>query len=163
MTMTEIPADVMFGAEPTPEQEALVTEALALVGASGRIRVLPLYRGLEDLPWLILLTVPLQAFLTSMGSKLGNDAYQGFQNIVGKLLHPERVAQVAVRRPLVLQDAANGLQIVLDHDLPADGYEQLLGLDLTRFRAGPVHYDRASRRWRSEIDEARADKPRTPD
>ena len=156
--MTQMSADITFDAEPTPEQEALGREALAILGASGRIRVLPLQRGLEDLPWLLLLTLPLQAFLTSMGSKLGEDAYRGFQNIVGKLLHPGRDAQLTVQRPLVLQDADNGLRIVLDRDLPADGYEQLLRLDLARFRSGPVHYDRARRCWRSEIDEAKADK-----
>jgi hypothetical protein len=156
--MTQMSADIMFDTEPTPEQEALAVKALAALGASGRIRVLPLQRGLEDLPWLILLTLPLQAFRTTMGGKLAEDAYQGFQNIVRKLLHTEHAAQLAAPRPLVLQDAASGLRIVLDRDLSADGYKQLLTLDLTKFRSGPVHYDRAGQCWRSEIDEAKADR-----
>ena len=159
--MTQISADILFGAEPTPEQEALAAEALAVLGGSGRIRVMPLQRGLEDLPWLVLLTLPLQAFLTSMGTKLGTDAYQGLQRIVSTLLHPERATPPTDRRPIVLQDATSGLRIILDRDLPADGYDQLLSLDLTRFRSGPVHYDRAGRRWRSEIDEATPEKPQT--
>ncbi len=55
---------------------------------------------------------------------------------------------------MVLQDVTSGLQIVLDQDLPAEGYQQLLTLDLSRFRLGPVHYDRIQQRWRSELDEA---------
>jgi hypothetical protein len=43
---------------------------------------------------------------------------------------------------------------VLDHDLPAEGYRQLLALDLSQYRLGPLHYDRTQRRWRSELDEA---------
>lgn len=62
--------------------------------------------------------------------------------------------KVVVPRPVVLQDKATGVQVVLDHDLSAEGYEQLLDLDLSRFRFGPVHYDSCIRHWRSELDEA---------
>ena len=54
----------------------------------------------------------------------------------------------------MLQDTTTGLQIILDHDLPADGYRQLLTLDLSPFRLGPLHYDHVQHRWRSELDEA---------
>jgi hypothetical protein len=67
-----------------------------------------------------------------------------------------RAPAPARARPLVLRDAASGLRVVLDRDLPAEGYQQLLVLDLSQFQAGPVHYDRAADRWRSEIDESRA-------
>jgi len=154
--MTDLPVDILFDAEPSAQQRALIIEALALLGTMGRIRVLTQRRGLDDLPWLILLTLPLQAFLTSIGSKLGEDAYKGFQSIVRKLLHSEQAAQPVAGRPLVLRDGKSGLRIILDHDLPADGYEQLLTLNLSQFRLGPVHYDRAGRCWRSEIDEAEA-------
>ncbi len=55
---------------------------------------------------------------------------------------------------MVLQDTATGLQIVLDQALPDEGYQQLLNLDMSQFRLGPVHYDQVQRRWRSELDEA---------
>jgi hypothetical protein len=56
----------------------------------------------------------------------------------------------------------SGLQIVLDHDLPAAGYQELLSLDLSRFRLGPLLYDRAQQRWRSELDEAAAPPNQAP-
>ena len=59
-------------------------------------------------------------------------------------------------RPLVLQDTASGLRVVLEADLPDTAYQQLIGLDLAKFQLGPLHYDRQQRRWRSELDEARA-------
>lgn len=46
------------------------------------------------------------------------------------------------------------LRIVLEADLPQGAYEQLAALDLSRFTVGPLHYDRALGRWRSELDEA---------
>jgi hypothetical protein len=55
---------------------------------------------------------------------------------------------------LVLQDAATGVQVVIEPDLPDESYQQLLALDLSTIRHGPVHYDRHQRRWRSELDEA---------
>lgn len=56
--------------------------------------------------------------------------------------------------PLVLQDPGTRLRIVLEADLPEEAYAQLTRLDLTAFRIGPLHYDRALGRWRSPLDEA---------
>jgi len=57
---------------------------------------------------------------------------------------------------MVLQDTASGLRLVLDPDLPAEGCQQLLALGLSQYRLGPLHYDRAQRRWRCELYEAAA-------
>lgn len=154
--MADLTADVLVDSPLSAEREALISQALATLGASGRIRVMPLRRGASDLQWLILVTLPLQAFLGSIGGKFGEDAYRGFQNIIRRLFRPDQAAPAAHSRPIVLKDAASGLQIVLDTELPTEGYQQLLALDLSQFRSGPVHYDRAARRWRSEIDEAGA-------
>jgi hypothetical protein len=156
MIMTDLTADVLVDGPLPAEREALIHQALATLGASGRIRVLPPLRGATELQWLVMMTLPLQAFLGSIGSKFGEDAYRSFQNIVRKLLHPDDTPPAAPTRPIVLKDAASGLRIVLDLDLPPEGYQQLLTLNLSQFRFGPVHYDRAERRWRSEIDEAEA-------
>jgi hypothetical protein len=154
--MADLTADILVDGPLSTEREALIRQALATLGASGQIRVLPLRRGASELQWLVLVTLPLQAFLGSVGGKFGEDAYRGFQNIIRKLLRPEHAAPTAPSRPMVLKDAASGLRIVLDSDLPPEGYQQLLTLNLSQFRFGPVHYDRAGRRWRSETDEAEA-------
>jgi hypothetical protein len=156
MVMTDqqlMPADVLVDAGLSPERQAMLVDTLAALGASARIRVLPIRRGVGDLQWLVLAALPLQAFLSAIGGKIADDAYREFQNVVRKLLRPDRSAEPSAVRPIVLQDSESGLRIVLDHDLPAEGYQQLLALDLSQFRVGPVHYDRAGRRWRSELDE----------
>ena len=150
--MTDISTDILVDAQFSPEQEALIVAALAELGISARVRVLPPRRSAHELQWLVLMALPLEAFLTSVGTRFGEDASRGFQNAVRKVLRREHAT--AIERPLVLQDATSGLRIVLDRDLPAEGYEQLLTLDLSQFHIGPVHYDRSERRWRSELDEA---------
>jgi hypothetical protein len=45
--------------------------------------------------------------------------------------------------------------MVLEVDLPTDGYRQLVELDLSAIRQGPLHYDHQRSRWRSELDEWR--------
>jgi hypothetical protein len=78
------------------------------------------------------------------------------KSAIGRLLGRDQEQPAAEQlRPLVLQDTASGLQVVLEADLPDAAYQQLVGLDLAKFQLGPLHYDRQQRRWRSELDEAR--------
>jgi hypothetical protein len=146
-------ADVLIDAEVPVDQERLLVDAFALLGVTARTRVVPTRRGVGELSWLVLVSLPLQAFLASVGTKLAEDAHQGLRALVGRLVHRDR-SRPADQRPMVLRDVATGLQIVLEPGLPDEGYRQLLDLDLSRFQLGPVHYDRHQGRWRSELDEA---------
>jgi hypothetical protein len=146
-------ADVLVDAEVSPDDERLLVDALAGLGVHARTRVVPTRRGVGDLSWVVLVSLPLQAFLTSMGATLAEQAQQGLRDLVGRLLRRDQPSP-AGQRPMVLRDVATGLQVVLEPDLPAEGYRQLLGLDLSQFQVGPVHYDRFQGRWRSELGEA---------
>jgi hypothetical protein len=147
-------ADVIIDGQLSPDEEELIIAALAALRVSAQVRIRPRLRGASDLQWLVLAALPLQAFLTSIGGKVADDAYTAFQNAVRKILRREPDAEKPAPRPIVLQDATTGLQVILDHDLPPEGYQQLLSLDLSKFRVGPVQFDRLQQRWRSELDEA---------
>jgi hypothetical protein len=149
-----LPADIFVDGQLSSEREDLIVDALTALGVSARVRILPRRRSASELQWLVLAALPLQAFLTNIGGKIADDTYKRFQNAVRKILRREHTAERPTTRPMVLQDTTSGLRIVLDHDLPAEGYQQLLSLDLSLFRLGPVHYDRTQQRWRSELDEA---------
>jgi hypothetical protein len=156
-TMAEaasLPADVFVDARLTPEWQDVIVDTLAALGASARVKAVPSRRGGSELQWMILATLPLQAFLAGLGTKIADDAYQALQDAVRRLLRRKPAGRATVIRPLILQDASTGLQIILEHDLPAEGYRQLMILNLSRYRRGPLHYDRTQRRWRSELDEA---------
>ncbi|MFD9886011.1 hypothetical protein ACFWZT_31655 [Streptomyces alboflavus] len=129
-----------------------LTAALDGLGVrTARVRRTVDHRGVGDLPWLVLVSLPLQAFLGGLGAEAVRDAYASFKGVVRRAAGR---GDGGAPRPLVLQDDRSGLSVVLEPDLPAEAYEQLLGLDLTTFRMGPLHYDRRLGRWRSELDEA---------
>lgn len=149
-------ADVLVTSDVPAEHEQAIAAALRVAGVSTRIRVVPTRRGVDDLHWLVLATLPLQAFLTGIGMVVAEDVAARIKNLVGRVLEGRgSSAADSPPRLLVLQDTVTRLQVVLEPDLPPQAYQALLALDLSEFRHGPLHYDRTLGRWRSELDEAR--------
>jgi hypothetical protein len=145
-------------AEP---DERLLLDVLAGCGASTQLETIPVRRGESTaLTWIVLAVLPLQAFLAALGSKMADDAYAQLRTLVKRLAAGRRppagdgASPAQPPAPLVLLDRGTGLRIVLEADLPAAAYRQLTALDLSQFGTGPVHYDLARGRWRSELDEA---------
>ncbi|MFD5796373.1 hypothetical protein ACFWIO_23145 [Streptomyces diastatochromogenes] len=143
-------ADVVVDPRLPRDQETLLTTALTTLGFTPRVRELPRRRAAGQLVWMVLVSVPLHTFLRAVTDKAATDAYRCLQEAVRAL----RTRSDETPHPVVFQDPDNGLRIVLEPDLPAEAYQQLLALDLTQYRLGPLHYDKAQSRWRSELDEA---------
>lgn len=155
--MTEAPlrAELLFAQDVSEAEERELVALLAELGApASRVRRRAPHRGPEELQWLALVSLPLEGFLVGLGAEAVKDAYQGLKSLVRRLGRRGGTAPEARRRPLVLQDERTGVRIVLEADLPPEAYDQLTALDLSGFALGPVHYDRAQGRWRSELDEA---------
>lgn len=111
------------------------------------------HRGPAELTWLMLAALPLQSFLSGLGSELAKELYAK----VKRLRLPGRKTEGAQHLvPLVLQDTNSELRIILEADLPAEAIRELVSLDLSGYRAGPLHYDQHRKKWRSELDEAEA-------
>ena len=151
-------AEVLHDGRIADDDEQLILAALTACGVAAQVKIVPARRDAQSLSWLLLISLPLQGFLSTVSQKITEDAYRKFIGSVGRLLgHHQQPADVpAARNPpvLVLQDPATGLRIVLEPELPAEAHEQLCALDLSRYRLGPLHYDRTLHRWRSELDEA---------
>ncbi|MEU7580288.1 hypothetical protein AB0B50_22130 [Streptomyces sp. NPDC041068] len=160
--MTDAPprAELLLDREVPEELRQELVAAFAGLGfPPARVRRVLDHRGAADIPWIALASLPLQAFLSGLGAEAVRDAYEQFKGVVRRTARPASPApgtlgEAREARPIVLQDAATGLDIVLEPDLPAEAYEKLTALDLTRFEVGPLHYDRAQGRWRSVLDEA---------
>ncbi|QEU91087.1 hypothetical protein [Streptomyces kanamyceticus] len=160
--MTDAPprAELLLDQEvPDGLRRELVAALDALGAPPARVRRTLDHRGAADIPWIVLVSLPLQAFLSGLGAEAVKDAYEAFKGVVRKAARPAEPAPGALgaarpARPLVLRDQATGLDVVLEPDLPAEAYDRLVGLDLTEFAVGPLHYDRALGRWRSVLDEA---------
>jgi hypothetical protein len=150
-----ITADVFVDGDVTDADPGPLIDVFATAGIVVQVSTVPPRRDSATLGWVVLAALPLQAFLSAIGTKTAEDSYAKLRAAVHRLTgrrgaggHP------ADRLPLVLQDGDTGLQIILEPDLPAEAYRQLTELDLTEFRIGPLHYDQRRRRWRSERDEA---------
>ncbi|WP_405868194.1 MULTISPECIES: hypothetical protein [unclassified Streptomyces] len=154
MTETPLRAELLLTHDVSAELERELTSGFRELGAPAvRVRRTVDHRGPAELQWLVLASLPLQAFLSGLGGEAVKDGYRAFKDLVGRLTQ-HGAPPVQAPRPLVLQDERSGLRIVLEADLPQGAYEQLAVLDLSRFAVGPLHYDRAHGRWRSELDEA---------
>lgn len=148
------------------QDERLLLDVLSDYGATTRVETIPVRRGgTAALTWIVLAVLPLQAFLSELGSKAAEDSYTKLRVLIRRLASGRRTheaappagqAPVNSPAPLVLLDSETGLQIVLEADLPGDAYSKLMALDLSQFSIGPLHYDQARHCWRSELDEAAA-------
>ncbi|MCX5051838.1 MULTISPECIES: hypothetical protein [unclassified Streptomyces] len=155
MTETPLRAELLLTHDVSAELERELTAGFAELGASAlRVRRTIGHRGPAELQWLVLASLPLQAFLSGLGGEAVKDGYRALKGLVGRLAGRDDAAPAQAPRPLVLHDERTMLRIVLEADLPQGAYEQLAALDLSRFTVGPLHYDRALGRWRSELDEA---------
>ncbi|GAA1365653.1 hypothetical protein [Streptomyces beijiangensis] len=144
-------AEVLLRATVTPEQERFLAELLDEAGYPPLVRRTRAHREPVDLTWIALVALPLQAFLSGLGTEVLGSAYRGIKRFVrGGSDGPEP----ALPAPMVLQDTVSGIRVVLDAGLPPEAFEKLLRLDLSAYRSGPVHYDVARARWRSVQDEA---------
>jgi hypothetical protein len=178
-----MPARVWVG-EPgllTDDDQRLLLSALAACGAAApRVEVIPPRRNdAATLTWVVLAALPLQAFLSVLGEKLAGDAHDRLLAAARQVAdryeairrgRAGRAVAVAAGdgeagpagtvgdtrspAPLVLMDSDSRLRIVIEADLPAEAIGPLVALDLSQFRIGPLHYDKAAGRWRSELDEA---------
>lgn len=147
-----VPANVRVAAHVSPEDVRQLLDDFRSIGLDPTARVVPTRRGLSDFPWLVVVTLPLQLFLSTLMQELAGDAYTRLKALVGRVLHHEQQRDEG-RRVLVFQDTATGAQVVLEHDLPPEGYRQLFRVDLAALTHGPLHYDRSKHEWRSELDE----------
>jgi hypothetical protein len=143
-----IAADVLLRSGASAPDERDVMEAFSAIGVAVTTRFAPTRRRLDGVEWLVLAALPLQAFLSGLGSKLAEDVHGGLKNAVDRILR--RRSESAQHEPaLVLQDTASGVQVVLEPDLPIEAYKRLLQLDLSSFRHGLLHYDPSYDAWQS--------------
>lgn len=156
MTDAPLPAELLLDRDAPDDLGRDLVSALEGLGVHpARVRRAIDHRGAADIPWIMLASLPLQAFLSGLGAEAVKDSYTAFKDVVRRSPRSVGPDDPALDpRPLVLQDRSTGLRVILEPGLPGEAYEQLLGLDLARFREGPLHYDKEQGRWRSELDEA---------
>jgi hypothetical protein len=149
MTLT---TEVLVAHPISTAEAAQMVDDFKAIGLNADLRVISARRSVNDAAWLVLAALPVQPFLNQLAGNLGTDAYEHLKGFIDRILH-RRQAPTAATPLLVLQDINTGVQVVLEQDLPIEGYQELLRFDFSAIRRGPLHYDLYHRRWRSELDE----------
>jgi hypothetical protein len=144
--------DVLVAHPISREEATQMVDAFKAVGLNADIRLISARRSVNDVAWLVLAALPVQPFLNQFAGTFGTDAYEHLKGFVSRVLHRQRIS-TSVAPLLVLQDIDTGVQVVLEHDLPIEGYQELFRFDFSVIRRGPLHYDLHHHRWRSELDE----------
>ncbi len=139
-----IAADVLIASDIPPDEAVWLAAEFTSVGLTADLRVAGPKRSFGDITWAILAAIPLQSFFSRLAEDAADDVHQRLKTFVNRLLR-RRQTGTGPRPVIVLQDTLSGAQVVLHYDLPADSYRQLLGLDLTGARHGPLHYDQEPR------------------
>ncbi|HWR46743.1 MAG TPA: hypothetical protein VN327_03835, partial [Pseudonocardiaceae bacterium] len=102
-------AEVLVTAGVSVEEEQAIIEAFRALDVAAHPRMVPTRRGLEQLQWLVLATLPLHAFLKGLGTAAAEDVTHGLKHLVGRVVGAKHKTASQV---LVLQDATTGLQVV---------------------------------------------------
>ena len=151
MALEMTTAHVLIAEQISDHDTAALVAGCESIGITADVRDIPPRRSLSEAAWLLLMVLPLQHFFGRLAEDAADDIHERLRGFVHQVMR--RQPAKPEKRVLVLQDADTGLEVVLEPDLPAESYRQLLSFDLTTVRRGPLHYDRRHRRWRSELDE----------
>ena len=153
-----IAAQVLIADQISNDQAAGIAAEFTSIGLAVDLRIVAPKRSFGDVAWLVLAALPLQPFISRLAEDAADDVHDRLKTFVNRVLHRQSAGSQS-KPILVLQDTLSGVRVVLEPDLPADSYRQLLSLDLTTIRHGPLHYDMHRRRWRSELDEEHGTPP----
>ena len=137
-------ADVLVSSQVRADLVTEIEAAFRDAGLSAAVRRVPARRGPAELGWLVIATIPLSSFLTTLTAKLAEDSYKGLRQLTRRVL--SRAAAPATGT-LVLEDRGTGTQVVLEADLPDDAYRALLASGLTGTADVTMRYDRSRQRW----------------
>lgn len=147
-------ADILLLEAVPADVEAEIRRLFGDLGATPRMRAVPTRRSATEVTCLVLATLSLDAFVKALVSDVTDDAYERLKALLSRLFRHGAASGAPDHVPMVLQDSATRLKVVLEPDLPLSAYRRLAELDLAQFKRGPLHYDRQRSQWRSELDEA---------
>jgi hypothetical protein len=138
-----VDAELVVSRLLSPDDVADIQDAFRGFGVTTSARTAPRRRG-QELTWLVLVSLPLSGFLTTLGASMAEEAHKGLCRLVRRVLGrgealPDRA------RALVLEDRTSGAFVVLDLDLPDEAYSALFSTDLDT--GATFRFDPAQHRW----------------
>lgn len=112
----DVPIEVTLDIEATDIEVTAAAAAFAEAGFPAEVTANFERRSIEDLPWVVMITVPTTAFFTAMASEAGKNAWKVLKRLGGRI-HEARKASSAPSGTLTLVDQTTGNWIALPPDL----------------------------------------------
>lgn len=124
-----------------PDELAEVEAALRAIGFDGPVTPSIAFRSLGTLPWVLMFSLPVTAFLTSFFGAVGNDAWKAFKNFVTRVqrARPNRQGSIEFR------SHNSSPSLTIPEGLPDEAYRALFDLDFDAFEGSAVIYWDAER------------------
>jgi hypothetical protein len=139
--------DVLIEATATPPQVAAVNDVFARRGFDIEARPVWERRSADVLPWIVQLTlaVPIMAFLQSLGSEAGKDAYAFVKEVFAA-----RSDSGNGRGAIELSDSEE-TQLILSSEITDEALAALARIDWEQARGGYMLWNEADHQWRNEL------------
>lgn len=144
--------EVLLDVSASQEEVEDVRRAFSAAGVDAEVLAAYERKGIGEFPWIVMITAPTTMFFTAIAAAAGKDAYNAVKNLV-QAVWAARTKGSGPRGNVILNDEQVGIWIALEPDLPAEAYEKLASLDLTRFKTEPLKYDRERGEWTSPTGE----------
>lgn len=126
---------VELEAEAPPDEVDQLRALVSEVDPGWRVEPRILRMSAADLPWVVMLSVPVTAFLTAFASDAGHAAWRGAHAWVARVYAARRGAG-----SVVLFDDEAGVSVVLRRDDPPEAYEALTGVLAAAGNHPPAHF-----------------------
>jgi len=139
--------EVFLDSSAPAEDVAAVREAFNEAGLMATVRPSYKRKGIGDFPWVVMISVPLMAFLTGFANAAGKDAYDKLKKPVCAIW-AKRTKNSGTSGSFTIVDTKSGVSVLLDPDIPGDAYDALAKLDIDSLRGtGVLKYDKDEKRW----------------
>ncbi len=130
------------------DEVAAVAAVFAEAGVDANVRVDPMLKGAGgDFPWMVIISVPATAFLTTFAAEAGKDAYKELKKLIKRLYDARKTAQFRTGY-LTFGGDKTSTSFNLPPELPDEAWQQLPEITSTELRSGVLRWDREMGQWR---------------
>ena len=142
--MTDTGWEVVIDAGASEEEVEGISTAFQEVGVDAS--VLPGYVRMSegDLPWIIALTLPLNAFLAAFAAEAGKDAWAALKRLVTRI----REARKGRHGEIVVRSRETSTVLNIRDNLPDEAYQALFELSAEQYEGAYLRWDKERGEWR---------------
>jgi len=143
--MTGSGLEVSIDVEASEEEVEAVAAAFRDAGIDASVS--PTYGRKSlgtELPWIVLIGLPLKGFLTAFGEEAGRDAWAALKSLVTKI----RDARNSDNGSIVVQSRESPTTLVISKELPDAGYVALFNLDSEASEGAYLLWDEERGEWK---------------